>query len=509
VSAPRPPGRALVAAAVVVWACYLAAQNPYVAPSTFDDVVYLEGARSLATSFRYTFAGRPIAAWPPGFPAALAVPRLLGFGSIWAAKLVVLAFVAAAAALIHRHATRVGAMSPARALALTVLCLAAPTGFMWGTRVMSEWPFTALAFAFLLLLERVRLGRRPATALAAGGVLSAAILTRQIGVALAAAAAGQAATAVWRARAARAALPELLTLAVGGVAAVAWFSYVHRLRASGQMVDDYFTAFHPLANVSVPAALGGIDDLFFWSFWSSRLDALALRLHPSALLLPFAVAACARLAYRLAVRPRAADWYVAATIAILLVSEWKLTRYWIPVAPLLLAYVFELGAAFVARLPARRRRLCAGLQVAAVALWIGALLALDVAQLARGNGSTYRGVSYLASPTPASFYVGQWSDVEATGALLAALEPAGAVAYHGRFPGEKYLTLFSRKPTYNATLSPDSPLRAQAAFLVVETAAGGDAPVDPRFALPAGARRLGRTATFVAYRLAAEGLGPR
>jgi hypothetical protein len=99
--------------------------------------------------------------------------------------------------------------------------------------------------------------------------------------------------------------------------------------------------------------------------------------------------------------------------------------------------------------------------------------------------------------------------VEATGALLAALEPAGAVAYHGRFPGEKYLTLFSRKPTYNATLSPDSPLRAQAAFLVVETAAGGDAPVDPRFALPAGARRLGRTATFVAYRLAAEGLGPR
>ena len=135
---------------------YLLAVNNYLSPSTYDNVVYYEGAHSLATGIGYQIDEHPIVDWPPLLSAFLAIPMLLGLTEVIASKLVVLCFVCVGIGLIYQRLERDDRPFP---LATTLLFTLTPTAFLWGTRVMTEWPFLTLALGFLTALDRLRWNR--------------------------------------------------------------------------------------------------------------------------------------------------------------------------------------------------------------------------------------------------------------------------------------------------------------------------------------------------------------
>ncbi|MCA9582877.1 MAG: hypothetical protein KC416_13855, partial [Myxococcales bacterium] len=129
---------ATIAILTIPVAVYGLGINPYVLPDTFDNLVYLHGARALVDTGRFTFGGWVVWDWPPGFSTLLAMPLVLGWDSVVAAKVVVVALVAAGVGLGYRLLEVEGHERPAFTCALAAL---APYAVLQGTRVMSDWPF--------------------------------------------------------------------------------------------------------------------------------------------------------------------------------------------------------------------------------------------------------------------------------------------------------------------------------------------------------------------------------
>lgn len=390
---------------LALWAL---AVNPYVLPATYDNVTYISGARALASHGSYTLSGFLIADWPPGFSLVLAIPMALGIESLVVSKAIVLLFGAVALWLGVRLLRTEG--RPYALLTMVLIGLL-PTSLMAAVRVMSDWPYVALALATLLALDRIRHSRRPVLWGVVGGVLlGCAALTRHVGITLGAAIVAQAVgrmMAAPRGQRLRAVAPEALMAFIGAAAYLAWMTRVEDARTLG-LAWAYYTDnnLHSMGPVD-PMVVGGMfGDMFLRAQGFAREAGLPesvgswVGLGLIALILTGAF----RRIRGGGLRP--SDWFIVATLGLTLPMGLREPRYLLPLAPFLVSDLLAGVAALAAavRLPARA-------PLALAAAWMALSVGLDGWLIARGNGHSHGGLSPLASRTPEAFYQGEWRDL--------------------------------------------------------------------------------------------------
>jgi hypothetical protein len=432
-------------------ALYLAGVNAYALPDTFDNIVYLAGAKALVDTGAFTFGGWYVWDWPPGLSVVLGGVRLLGFDSIVAAKLVVVASVAFAIFSSRTILARGGWKAP---VAASVIFALAPYAFLQGTRVMSDWPYLAASFAFFLALGELRERRTLALAVLVGLLLGASALVRHVGAILGIALVAQA-WLVTRGSAPlariRNAWPELLASALGGGLFVAWKLHLLPYVRAGAAWSEYQQGsgflFHP--DVLHWARLF-LDVLFHGASLGSKAHLPALLIGAVALVVTAIVLlGLVDQARARGLTPELA--YIAANLVLVLCLEWKWSRYLLPVAPFLVSAGCR-GVAFLAErfAPAPSRGKLRSLAVPALVAWALGLAALDGVVLVRGNGSTHGALSPLLSHSAAEFYRGEWRDVEGACAIVRGdgvrADPRrGAVLWLGR-DDLKYPAFWCERP---------------------------------------------------------------
>lgn len=476
---------------------YGAALNPYFPPGTYDDVIFYYGARSLVESGSFQFAGKYVVDWAPGLSVLLALPLWLGFGSIWVAKLCILLCVGTGLWLAFRYLQAEGRPRPLFTCALFALL---PTGFMMGTRLVSEWPFIALSFLFLGLLNSLAGQRRglPLAALA-GLVLGAASLTRWIGVLLGAALLSQALSRrkAERARGFRCVLPEFTAAAIGAALfclwklKIAWQISSGAAEPSTYYPDYWYLAIFTGSNFSsLPSRIG---DLFFQLSSLSRylgIDGPALRM--AVWMGPGLLTFWGMALHFWRQNARPGDWYALVTLVLFaLLKHNPQVRYLLPIAPFLLSY-FLVGLDAALAAPASLTlRWRTGLDETALAAWTAALVVLDGCLLLRGNVTgSHNGLCVLVSPDADAFYREQWRDLYRAGQFIAASPAAAAVSVTGQ--QDKYMLAFSG---HNSTVFPPE----RRVDFVVEIAPD-QLPDSAKQSM--GLQEAGRFGTVVVYRAA-------
>jgi hypothetical protein len=325
---------AALATLAALWGAHIAASGR-VAGLFDDEGSYLVAAASLARDGTYRALGTPGAPpelhYPPLFPVMLAgvwrvAPRFPD--NLPALKGVPLAAAFGLVLLLPVYLRRVG-HSYATALAVGVLTAVAPLTLRYASAAVSELPFTFLAVATLLALERALEPGRPAGAAALCGALAGlALLTRLVGVALVAACAVQLFRHTgWR--------RALAFVGATGLCLLPWLAWLLQQPADpagahylGELRHGGLPAPHEVARhlAELPAAvvlvaLPGLAD---------SVSAHA----PAALLGPLYALGLLLLGLALASRH---GLYVAGSLA--LAVSWPLfqARYLLPLAPLFLA----------------------------------------------------------------------------------------------------------------------------------------------------------------------------
>ncbi len=195
----RPPRAQVTAARFALWlapllvlAVALRAVDTYPVGAVYDDAVYVEIAKALATGQGYRYLhlpGAPFAVhFPPGYPVFLSLLwRLVPMfpANILLFKVANALLVAVAAIWLARFARERFALSaPQAAAAAVVVSIGIPT-LVLSALVMSEPLFLAVTLPALILGERAVDGDRRAGLLIGAGVLAgAATLVRTHGLAL-------------------------------------------------------------------------------------------------------------------------------------------------------------------------------------------------------------------------------------------------------------------------------------------------------------------------------------
>jgi 4-amino-4-deoxy-L-arabinose transferase-like glycosyltransferase len=148
-----------------------------------DSAAYLAAGRSLAQSAQWLHVdGAPLVEWPPLFPtlialfSAIRVPELAAIRYINAISFALLSIVIYQAALIDTKTRRLAAL--AASLVVINPWLSLTYSHFW-----SDPPFLTLLGLFLLRLPRLA-SHRNSEAIVTGSIVSAAILTRYVGVSL-------------------------------------------------------------------------------------------------------------------------------------------------------------------------------------------------------------------------------------------------------------------------------------------------------------------------------------
>jgi hypothetical protein len=244
-TATAPPDRTvllIIVSAValpIMWACVTFLRAPAVGVF-HDDGVYLVTAKALATGNGYRIVSLP------GSPAQTKYPILFPFllSLVWRAapefprnliwlRLIPLCAGACWLALSWRLLRRLGATSEVAAISVA-LAAASPWTIFLSTTLLSETLFAAWLAAALLAL--VRTGEQESgrfSAIAAGGLMGAAILTRTPGVAPAF---GGAVFLVlnrrWK--------PSVQYAAAASLLAVPWFLWSN-LHAADTVVDPFYS----------------------------------------------------------------------------------------------------------------------------------------------------------------------------------------------------------------------------------------------------------------------------
>lgn len=146
-----------------------------------DSGAYLAAAQGLCQDFSYVgIDGRPIAHWPPLYPATLAVAHCAGASLLGAARLLNATFLGLLALTAWAWVHRSTASAPLATLAALACIVAAPLGLV-SRYVWTELLFTVLACGALFCLSKS--DDRRSEALAAI-LIAAAILTRAAGLPL-------------------------------------------------------------------------------------------------------------------------------------------------------------------------------------------------------------------------------------------------------------------------------------------------------------------------------------
>ena len=170
---------ALLGMAAVLWAT-----GPYGIGATSDSVQYVSCARSLVNGegFR-NFEGAFVASWPPLFSAMLAVPALLGFEMLSAARYLQAFFLALAiygtGLLSWEIRKTIWAALVGALLVLVSDVMVRPCLLVW-----SEAFFNVLVTLFLLFLARYLKRGRPADGILLSVLAALACLQRYVGVML-------------------------------------------------------------------------------------------------------------------------------------------------------------------------------------------------------------------------------------------------------------------------------------------------------------------------------------
>ena len=198
-SSPAPRARAATAAVwlapLLVLAIALHAVDAYPVGAVYDDAVYVEIAKALATGRGYRYLhlpGAPFAVhFPPGYPFFLSLLWRIAPGfpaNILVFKIANAVLVAVSAVWFAWFVRdRFSFTGPQAALGAVVASIGIPT-LVLSSLVMSEPLFLAIALPALLLGERVVSGdRRVAGIVGAGLLAGAATLVRTHGIAVIAA----------------------------------------------------------------------------------------------------------------------------------------------------------------------------------------------------------------------------------------------------------------------------------------------------------------------------------
>ena len=377
---------------------YVLGLNAFLAPGAYDDAIYYGVARRLAEGLGFGFPGLGTINRGPVLSFVLAPVLAMGVRSLFALKAILLLAVVAAGVAAER---RLRDVHPAATLIAWLL----PAMLVSGTRLMAEGLFLALSLAFLSALERLRSNGRVATAIGAGVLLGLAILTRYAGVFLVAAVVYQALR--------KRSLTELVTLGVAAVPVGAWLAWARQNRA-GTFTEDLRN--NALYQLGVPADGGGWSlaeaiqnqAASAWSLTRALNELLGLHsavqraLHldgPLGIVLVVAWVLVALGMRATWARPerRAEVIYVATTLVALAISAWLDTRYLVPLAPMLVAYVIE----GLPRFRPVSRALALGAWAAVLLVMDGVLLFGDVREL---HGPW----SGLVRQSPEEFYRGDW-----------------------------------------------------------------------------------------------------
>jgi hypothetical protein len=377
---------------------YVLGLNAFLAPGAYDDAIYYGVARRLAEGLEYGIPGLGAINRGPVLSLVLAPFIAMGVRSLLALKAILLLAIVGAGVAAER---RLRDVHPAAALLAFLL----PAVLVSGTRLMAEGLFLALSLAFLSTLDRLRNDGRMATAIGAGVLLGLAILTRYAGMFLVAAVIYQA----LRKRSAK----ELVTLGVAAVPVVVWIAFARQNRAGTFTEDVHNNALYQLG----VAAHGGGWSLgeairnqaaSAWNVTRDLNEVLGLhtavqdKLHLDGplgvvLLLAWVLVALGMRATWTLPERRAEVVYVATSLVALSISGWLDTRYLVPLAPMLVAYVIQA----LRPLPAR---------AVGVALggWGAALLAMDGVLLFADVRDLHGPWSGLVSRSPQEFYRGDW-----------------------------------------------------------------------------------------------------
>jgi hypothetical protein len=513
---------------------YGVALNPYFLPSQYDDILYYYGAKSLAENGSYRFNGLHITDWPPVLPALLAVLFLAGLESVWAAKSLILLFAGLGLLLTYRLFEREG-----RPHALTVGLLFAllPSSFTMGTRIMAEWPYIAVSFLFLILLDLLKERRRSIPfAVLTGCALGVASLTRWAGAFLGAAVLAQAfaqirgpnkknftAEGAEHAEISRAgrgcahfgalrslrslrfvlALPEAVVAITGACIFGLWRAKIAlELLAGTAEASENWGPLKGIIYFDPVAELNLFNDLFFGGL--NIVQYFGVENHPITLILvlPVLITVAGMVSHFRSNGLRPADWYVLVTLIVLtFYYDLKLTRYLLPIAPFLLSYLFT-GAALTARALKVKADLWSTWPFkVALAAWMAMLVTLDGYGLIYGNTDrTHFGLCVLASPKAESFYAGEWRDLYQMCHFMREDPAPGPVAVVGSTDGiGKYILAFSGRP-YKGF-----PPQGEARFVIARSSSKVPEEAQKAFGLV----EVKRSQNFTLYRVAPAALSGR
>ncbi len=399
--------------------------NPWFAPLTYDNILYWEGAKSLAYDGSYTLFGDTIRDWPPLFSFVLAIPMRLGIESLVLSKCLVLLSAFLAVQLSFSLLTRYDYPFPFLSALLFALL---PSSLLWGTRLMSEWPYILLSLSLLYCLGSE--SRR--SWLPLGALLAAALMTRHVGIALlpAVLAAG------WRKERL---FDGFSVCATGlGLFVLLWGQRL-TVAVGTNETESYYSGLSILSRFEPFKLLQQIPDLLFHTHvWLAPELLSPLTLLVTAFIIVF---------YLERLRTHglgALEVYLGTMIGILACKEYgKELRYLLPLAPFLLAAF--LGG--VSQITQGYKRLAAPV----LGIWIVGLLSLNTALLSVGNLRDYNGLSVLASPSADQFYKGYWKDVYQASQWLREQPPSGPIGLSD-FSNWKYLQSLSGRSITSAVI---------------------------------------------------------
>lgn len=439
---------------------YILALNPYLEPSTYDNIIYVQGAKSFALHGNYTYAGEYILDWPPMLSLFLAVPYFFGFTSLFAAKLFILACVCCGMWLSFTMLQQEKYEFP---LFSYFLAMISPTVFIWGTRIMSEWPYLTLSLFFLYLLGKMETNQRSILyAFLTGVVFAACLLTRYVGITLLAAVGTIAIQRLLQQRQAKGywklstILPEVVVAFTGvGIFALVWFIPLliiqhMKLASLHYYHSDTFTVLHPFNLLNI------VGDFFL------KINHLTIS-QPFLTVILLTINMIVLLGIIHQVRSRGwkkTDSYVIAYLALLLVTSYSYTRYLVPLAPFLFSYLLS-GLKIISQ-----HYLSFFWQKKAffVALVIFYFLAYDALLLTIGNLREYGGLNLWASPSPQQFYRHYWLELYELGTLLKQDSTPGAVGLI-EVPDTTYVNFFSGREVVQ------TPSKKDFSFLIIKNSA--------------------------------------
>jgi 4-amino-4-deoxy-L-arabinose transferase-like glycosyltransferase len=366
-----------------VVALYSLGFNFYVPPNNGDDVIYYQGALSIAAGEGFKSQGTWIKDWPPIQSTIVAIAMLLtGSHEYYIAKIVNILAVFLSLLLAYRLMVNEQRQLPLISCLIIAVC---PTSLLMGTGGQADFVFFALAMLFFLLLNRLASSQSWIDALLCGVVLGIASLTRWQGVLLGVGILFQAGRVAMRrddgGSAGNSMAQLIFSATIGAAFFLGWMYWLRLCTAAGTAVTtsnfEYQGA--KLWWQPAPLELGGEILNFFTQF-----ENIVYQLLPDGewLIYLATLLFLAILGFGFCLRIqrhgwRAADCYVMLTLAIYSIYAWKEARYAIPLAPFLLDYFLTAVLALV-----RNKNVFRVL----FSCWLAGLLAIDGVLLFYGDG---------------------------------------------------------------------------------------------------------------------------